>query len=123
MSSELKYLEADALAALLNEKSVVERNSDKSDQIVIVDVRGADEFSEDGHIKGAISAPSTEWADSAFVDGILNDHIVGAGSSKKLVFHCAHSQQRGPKCARILQERLEAHVASTGGDISSVPQV
>eukprot|EP01032_Pedospumella_encystans_P004305 gene4305-5099_t len=74
MLGELKYVKADELAPLLAEKSIEERKHSKSEQIVIFDVRGEEEFSE-GHINGAINLPSTKWANGDFVDEVIRQYI------------------------------------------------
>ncbi|KAI3522855.1 hypothetical protein L1887_00907 [Cichorium endivia] len=61
--------------------------------VAIVDVRD-DERSYDGHIAGSL-----HFASDSFQDRIPN--LVQAAKGKDtLVFHCALSQVRGPKCAR-----------------------
>lgn len=125
MLGELKYVKADELAPLLTEKSIEERKLNNADQILVFDVRGEEEFNE-GHINGAINLPSTKWSNGAFVDEIILQHIGTDGSSaagKKVVVHCAHSQQRGPTCARLLQQEFQKRVESSGFDLSSIPEM
>ncbi|CAI9289497.1 unnamed protein product [Lactuca saligna] len=67
--------------------------------VAIVDVRD-DERSHDGHIAGSL-----HFASDTFQDRIPN--LVQAAKGKDtLVFHCALSQVRGPKCARRFAEYL-----------------
>ncbi|KAI3706716.1 hypothetical protein L6452_24642 [Arctium lappa] len=67
--------------------------------IAIVDVRD-DERSYDGHIVGSL-----HFASDTFQDRIPN--LVQAAKGKDtLVFHCALSQVRGPKCARRFADYL-----------------
>ncbi|XP_047956695.1 arsenate reductase 2.2 isoform X2 [Salvia hispanica] len=65
--------------------------------IAIIDVRD-DERSYDGHIAGSL-----HYASDTFMDKLPN--LVEATKGKDtLVFHCALSQVRGPKCARRFAE-------------------
>nr|XP_043611274.1 dual specificity phosphatase Cdc25 [Erigeron canadensis] len=67
--------------------------------VAIVDVRD-DERSYDGHIAGSL-----HFASDSFQDRIPN--LVQAAKGKDtLVFHCALSQVRGPKCARRFADYL-----------------
>ena len=74
----------------------------KSDRtsVTIVDVRDEDFYG--GNIVGAINVPSESWRDEA----VVNELISKCSSSKKVVFHCMKSQQRGPACASIFVEAL-----------------
>ncbi|KAL3825859.1 hypothetical protein ACJIZ3_021888 [Penstemon smallii] len=67
--------------------------------IVIVDVRD-DERSYDGHIAGSL-----HFASDTFLDK-LPTLIESAKGKDTLVFHCALSQVRGPKCARKFADYL-----------------
>ncbi|XP_057534896.1 dual specificity phosphatase Cdc25 [Amaranthus tricolor] len=67
--------------------------------IAIVDVRD-DERSYDGHIPGSL-----HFASDTFLDKIPN-LVQQVQGKDTLVFHCALSQVRGPKCARRLSEYL-----------------
>ncbi|XP_051114355.1 dual specificity phosphatase Cdc25 [Andrographis paniculata] len=67
--------------------------------IAVVDVRD-DERSSDGHIAGSL-----HFASGTFLDKL--PALVEATKDKDtLVFHCALSQVRGPKCARRFAEYL-----------------
>ncbi|KAK3043059.1 hypothetical protein RJ639_002627, partial [Escallonia herrerae] len=67
--------------------------------LAIVDVRD-DERSYDGHIAGSL-----HFASDAFSERI--PYLIQAVKGKDtLVFHCALSQVRGPKCARRLADYL-----------------
>ncbi|KAL0344666.1 UNVERIFIED_CONTAM: Dual specificity phosphatase Cdc25 [Sesamum radiatum] len=67
--------------------------------IAIIDVRD-DERSYDGHIAGSL-----HFASGTFVEKLPS--LVEATKEKDtLVFHCALSQVRGPKCARRFAEYL-----------------
>ncbi|GMH09849.1 hypothetical protein Nepgr_011690 [Nepenthes gracilis] len=74
--------------------------------IAIVDVRD-EERSYDGHIAGSI-----HFASDTFSEKIPN-LIQQVKGKDTLVFHCALSQVRGPKCARILSDYL-AEVEEAG---------
>ncbi|GAB4856609.1 cell division cycle- protein [Ancistrocladus abbreviatus] len=65
--------------------------------IAIVDVRD-DERSYDGHIAGSL-----HFASYTFPENIPN-LIQQVQGKDTLIFHCALSQVRGPKCARRLLE-------------------
>lgn len=65
---------------------------------VIVDVRGDDY--DGGHIPGAINVPANQMYDKA------NDLISEYKDVPKIYFHCALSQVRGPKSARIYSETM-----------------
>lgn len=90
-----RYLTARDLHSLLLDPS-------KSSTLLIVDVR--DEDFEGGNIAGALNVPSDEFQESI-------DRVYAAASGKEsIIFHCALSQQRGPRCARFMAE----HVATNG---------
>jgi rhodanese-related sulfurtransferase len=61
--------------------------------VAVVDVR--DDDHEGGHIKGCIHSPST-----SFLSGVdqLREKLK---DTPVVVFHCALSQVRGPKAARV----------------------
>lgn len=125
MSGELKYVKADELAPLLTDKSIADRKLSKSEEIIIFDVRGEEEYNE-GHINGAVNLPSTNWSNGSFVDEVIRQHISadnGSAAGKTVVLHCAHSQQRGPTCARVLQQEFQKRVESSGFDVSSLPEM
>jgi len=67
---------------------------------VIVDVRD-DDF-KGGNIKDCFHLPSQDFQDNV---GGLAMKLKGV---PKVIFHCALSQARGPKCARIYSETLDA---------------
>ncbi|KAG8376611.1 hypothetical protein BUALT_Bualt09G0081500 [Buddleja alternifolia] len=67
--------------------------------IAVVDVRD-DERSYDGHIAGSL-----HFASDTFLDK-LPTLIEATKGKDTLVFHCALSQVRGPKCARRFAEYL-----------------
>jgi rhodanese-related sulfurtransferase len=119
--SQVKYIEGSELADILlgNPTAVLSKD------VVIVDVRGDGEFSE-GHICGATNRPSTLWSESSFVDSLaeqlLADQAEG-NARKKIVMHCAYSQQRGPTCAKILQTKMEQLQSSGELHSESIPEM
>ncbi|KAJ3154825.1 hypothetical protein HDU86_004525 [Geranomyces michiganensis] len=83
-----QYIEPADLVALLSDPAQKPGSS-----YLIVDVRD-DDFAH-GNIKGACNIPAHELCQES--DAALLERFRGV---KKLVFHCALSQVRGPKCAR-----------------------
>ncbi|KAF9643280.1 Rhodanese-like protein [Thelephora ganbajun] len=83
----VKYITPQELEALIKSKS--------SDYLV-VDVRGDDY--RGGNIKGGINIPSEKFLLK------LHQLIDDTQTVSKIIFHCALSQQRGPKAARIYTE-------------------
>ncbi|KAL0316201.1 UNVERIFIED_CONTAM: Dual specificity phosphatase Cdc25 [Sesamum radiatum] len=70
-----------------------------SPKIAIIDVRDY-ERSQDGHIAGSL-----HFASGTFLEKFPS--LVEATKDKDtIVFHCALSQVRGPRCARKLAEHL-----------------
>jgi hypothetical protein len=55
-----------------------------------------------GHIPAAVHLSSDLWSSTEFVDGVVQ-RFAGA---KNLIFHCMHSQQRGPTCAKAFNSRM-----------------
>ena len=107
MSNDLNFVKAEELVTLLGQQ----KSRDRKEKIVVVDNRTVEEFTQSGHIKGAVNLPSTQW-DASFVDELVKEHVSSVGDGKKLVVHCAHSKQRGTTCARLLQEGLDRYTAS-----------
>ncbi|KAJ3100539.1 hypothetical protein HDU96_010301 [Phlyctochytrium bullatum] len=91
-----KYIEPEKVAEWLKDPSLK-----NGVDYQIVDVRG-DDF-EGGHIRGAKNIPAHEIVDNT------EAYLEELAKPKKLVFHCALSQVRGPKSAntylRTLQEK------------------
>jgi rhodanese-related sulfurtransferase len=69
---------------------------------VIVDVRDAG--TTGGFIRGAVNVPKSDFDDAAKIDALL----AKLKDEPEIVFHCQHSQQRGPGAAFQFLERLEA---------------
>ncbi|KAI0373673.1 Rhodanese-like protein [Pilatotrama ljubarskyi] len=98
----LKYISPDELAAII-----------KSDKIpgkdyCVIDVRDDDWVG--GNIKGAHNAPSSQF----YVH--VHDLVQKTKSVPTVVFHCALSQVRGPKAARIYAEARD-QLEGDGEDI------
>eukprot|EP00775_Hariotina_reticulata_P004607 gene4607-4861_t len=72
------------------------------DDVAIVDVRDEDFYG--GHIKDAIHWESTRFCNDADVDALIDLHLANKG---RAVVHCMMSQQRGPRCAAKLAQRLQ----------------
>lgn len=68
----------------------------------MIDVRNED-FST-SHIPSAVNVPYGEqWEDDTFLDQLISS----VGDKGTVVFHCMHSKQRGPFCAKNFARRLE----------------
>ncbi|WVR05335.1 hypothetical protein IAU60_002349 [Kwoniella sp. DSM 27419] len=85
------YLGAQQLADLLKARPAAELK-----EVVVVDVRDDDFVG--GNIVAAVNSPSNTF--HADVDGLVKK----LQDVPKVVFHCALSQVRGPKAARIYAE-------------------
>ncbi|GLC45954.1 hypothetical protein PLESTB_001200700 [Pleodorina starrii] len=96
--SVVEYLEPVQLATAL-------RHPQQKDRVLVLDVR--DEDFAGGHIRGAVNAPSEDWADDPHIDGLIDAHLKGKDT---VVVHCMFSQQRGPRCAMRLARRLDARM-------------
>ncbi|KAG7381347.1 hypothetical protein PHYPSEUDO_006192 [Phytophthora pseudosyringae] len=70
---------------------------------VVVDVRNKD-FELLGHITDAEHLPSAAFTDDVDVDAL----VARFGRKQNVVFHCGHSNTRGPTCALRFIERAEA---------------
>ncbi|KAJ1865083.1 Cdc25 phosphatase Ibp1 [Coemansia sp. RSA 2703] len=98
------YISADDLAKLVRDPS----KKPKVDYL-IVDVR--DEDYRGGHIKGSINVPAHEIQQKA--RSLAEEYK----AVPLVVFHCALSQVRGPKSARIYRETVkEALVTAASSD-------
>ncbi|KAJ2509384.1 Cdc25 phosphatase Ibp1 [Coemansia sp. RSA 2049] len=103
-------LAADELAALVRDKDKV-----PGTDYVVIDVR--DEDFKVGHIPGAVNVPAHE------IRGNTSRLLSEYGGVPIVVFHCALSQVRGPKSARIYKEAvaeaLEATASAGGGPLAA----
>jgi Cdc25 family phosphatase len=57
-----------------------------------------------GHVKGAINMEAEHFAGDAAVDQLIDTALAG---KTRVVLHCMLSQQRGPRCAARLAQRLQ----------------
>lgn len=64
-----------------------------------------------GHIRGAINQPSESFYNDADVDAFIEQHLTP--NVEKVVVHCQLSQQRGPRAAARLVQRLQQGATST----------
>ena len=85
----MDQLSVDTVAQLIDNKSAT-----------IIDVRNENEF-KDGHLPGAVNVPSNLFDDETFVDSLVAKYK----DENQLVFHCMHSQKRGPTCAKQFASR------------------
>ncbi|KAJ9109544.1 hypothetical protein QFC20_003288 [Naganishia adeliensis] len=83
-----KYISAPELAQLVKRTDTQE--------VQVVDVRDDDFVG--GNIKGAVNSPSENFTQN------VTELVKQYAEVPKVVFHCALSQQRGPKAARIYSE-------------------
>ncbi|TDL23244.1 Rhodanese-like protein, partial [Rickenella mellea] len=75
---------------------IIKSEKKPNEDYVVVDVRGDDY--PGGHIKGSVNSPAETFLDD------VNDLIAKTKDVKTVIFHCALSQARGPKAARIYAE-------------------
>ncbi|KAJ6452553.1 Rhodanese-like domain-containing protein [Mycena vitilis] len=87
----MKYISGDELAEIIKSDKVAHQD------YLVVDVR--DDDYAGGNIKSALNLPSREFHHKGVHHIIENKPDV-----KVVVFHCALSQVRGPKAARIYEE-------------------
>ncbi|PVU97403.1 hypothetical protein BB560_005743, partial [Smittium megazygosporum] len=74
----------------------------------IIDVRDNDFLG--GNIPGAINIPAYEFESKS------NQLAVSYAQVPMMVFHCALSQSRGPKCARIYADALKHTISKTSAE-------
>ncbi|KAJ1932287.1 Cdc25 phosphatase Ibp1 [Linderina pennispora] len=75
---------------------------------VVVDVRDSDY--NGGHIPGAVNVPAHEMHDQAAA------LVQKYADVPEVIFHCALSQVRGPKSARIYNEAVQERLEKAAGD-------
>ena len=92
----LKYMPREQLASLLLDSST-------EPTIAVIDVRGDDHIG--GHIRGSTNAPSSS------LDYTLPELVRTLAGKDKVVFHCALSQERGPRAAKRYLEEKQKKVA------------
>jgi len=76
---------------------------------VVVDVRDEDFIG--GNVKGCLRAPSQTY------EANVTDLVSQLRDIPTVVFHCAYSQVRGPKSARIYAERRDASAPEDSPEI------
>ncbi|KAJ3513430.1 hypothetical protein NMY22_g15045 [Coprinellus aureogranulatus] len=106
----VKYMTADELAALIKSPTT----PDKPKDFLVVDVRD-DDFAG-GNIVGALNHPSSKFMLTVH-DLVEKTRKEG---HKKVVFHCALSQVRGPKAARIYEETRKNLYPDEADDVEVV---
>ncbi|KAI5121077.1 hypothetical protein M0805_008590 [Coniferiporia weirii] len=84
------YIRGEELAELI--KSGAEVNA----EYLVIDVRDDDRIG--GHIAGSVHAPSYTFLNH------VQELVEKTKNVPKVIFHCALSQERGPKAARIYSE-------------------
>ncbi|KAL5482470.1 IBP1 [Sanghuangporus weigelae] len=85
-----RYMQGDELVSLMKSDAKVHTD------YVVVDVR--DDDRKGGHIVNSVHSPSYAFQDQ------VQDLVENTKNIPTVVFHCALSQQRGPKAARIYSE-------------------
>jgi rhodanese-related sulfurtransferase len=93
MATIPRYMTREALALLLRESGA------GSSSVAVIDVRDEDRVG--GHILGSRHVPSTS------LDYTMPELVRLLRDKEKVVFHCALSQQRGPRAARRYMEERE----------------
>ncbi|KAI9264898.1 Rhodanese-like domain-containing protein [Phascolomyces articulosus] len=101
MSFVAPFIESENVVELVRDKSKIPEKD-----YLIVDVRDND--FRGGNIPGAINVPARQLLDCG------NDLIAKYRQVPLVIFHCALSQQRGPKAARIYNEMR--HLTGEKGD-------
>ncbi|KAJ7689163.1 Rhodanese-like protein [Mycena rosella] len=89
----MKYISGDELAEIIKSDKIANKD------YLVVDVR--DDDYTGGNIKNALNRPSREFHMGVY------DLVQKTADVKVVVFHCALSQMRGPKAARIYEETRE----------------
>ncbi|KAI9465528.1 Rhodanese-like domain-containing protein [Lactarius psammicola] len=85
------YISADELSAIIKSNKIPRKD------YLVVDVRDSDFIG--GHITNCHRSPSTTFLDK------LDDLVKDTKDIPQVIFHCALSQQRGPKAARQYYDR------------------
>ncbi|KAF9160621.1 hypothetical protein DFQ26_005314 [Actinomortierella ambigua] len=86
------------------EKLVLDKTKIPGKDYLVIDVRDADRAN--GHIPGSVNIPASELPEK--LTQLQQQH----STVPKLFFHCALSQVRGPKAARIWAEGLAEREAA-----------
>ncbi|KXN71168.1 Rhodanese-like protein [Conidiobolus coronatus NRRL 28638] len=104
VKSHIRYLEPDNLRDIMHDESLK-----AGKDYVVVDVRDSDRIG--GHILNSINVPAHEIKERA---DLLVAQNQGIG---KVIFHCALSQVRGPKSARIYNDALNLTGNENGQEV------
>ncbi|KNE55504.1 hypothetical protein AMAG_01392 [Allomyces macrogynus ATCC 38327] len=99
----IKLMQPAELAAMLRSPALV-----PGKDYLVVDVRD-DDF-EGGNIPGALHLPSHQLSSPYTFDA--RPHLDQFMTIPKLIFHCAMSQQRGPKAAMLIGRLLTEDAAT-----------
>ncbi|KAF8895657.1 Rhodanese-like domain-containing protein [Infundibulicybe gibba] len=86
----MRYITGDELASMMKSDKIAGRD------FLVVDVR--DDDYAGGNIKHALNQPSNQFLMNA------DDLVKKTKDIPLVIFHCALSQMRGPKAARIYEE-------------------
>lgn len=81
-------------------------------KVAVVDVRGSDHVG--GHIKGSHHVPSTD------LDYRMPQIVRTLADKEIVIFHCALSQERGPRAARWYKEEKDKE--SSSGEEKDAPK-
>eukprot|EP00741_Cyanophora_paradoxa_P024490 tig00022075_g23646.t1 len=87
---EIPRLQAGDVAALVRQPPP---------RVAIVDVREPEDFAQ-AHLKGAVNAPTSSF------ESHVRSLVEQFKEHDQVVFHCALSKQRGPKCAAAFEKAL-----------------
>ncbi|KAF9046086.1 Rhodanese-like domain-containing protein [Panaeolus papilionaceus] len=90
MTQTTRYMNRDELAELMKSDKVAKKD------FVVVDVRDDDFVG--GNVKGCVNQPASDFLMT--VDGL----VAKTKDVPVVIFHCALSQVRGPKAARVYAE-------------------
>ncbi|KAJ3370401.1 hypothetical protein GGF31_004232 [Allomyces arbusculus] len=99
----IKLMQPAELAAMLRSRTLV-----PGKDYLVVDVRD-DDF-EGGNIPGALHLPAHQLSSPYTFD--VRPHLEQFKTIPKLIFHCAMSQQRGPKAAMLFGRLLTEDAAT-----------
>lgn len=99
----LKRMSREQLASILL--------SPEASSVAVVDVRGDDHVG--GHIHDSLHVPSSS------LEYRIPELIRTLAAKKTVVFHCALSQERGPRAARWYMEEMEK-TSRRGPDVKDV---
>lgn len=90
--------------------------SDDSSKIAVIDVRGDDHVG--GHIRTSIHVPSSS------LDHKIPELVRKLSNKEMVIFHCALSQERGPRAARrYLEERAKKIKSGEVDKLAGVPGI